>query len=536
MKKPTETFTYVALKLIDSVKHWNPRTQFEKAKLEELAADIKTNGIIQPLVLRKNGRRYQIIVGERRYRAAKIAKLDKVPAMVRELENAAAFQQTLSENLNRVDLHPVEEAQGFGRLRDEYDLPPKEIARRTGKTIPYVVNRLQLTTLAPPVAEEAMAMGDKLPLGHLQLVAQIGGGEVQHQFLVQITKAPYGRGLVSYDDAKKILGQYQRPLSTAQFVTTDPNLTSAPACPACPQNTTNLPREVFGVKELCTNIRCFIQKQRARMKQIVEEGDYSLIKDAQKLFPYQHNDSPMNEYVDLHAKRYDNRGNSDRTWGQWFKQRDGEYAPQMFVVMSPHSHRIVYVAKRNEAEAAVAQLKKLDPGVKRSNGLQRRKKSASEIEGERKRKATKTALDRVTLKIRDQLRKFGTLEEYNLALLALIAGLKHNFTFGEAMAEAAKSRGIELSDSEKKKSGYQVRQILADRMVERSAGMTGGELLALALEVTVLRQANAYDSSPAERTAAVFGVDFKEEVKRCLNELAEKTAKAKPGKAAAAGA
>jgi len=112
---------------------YQPRTRFREEALEELARSIQSSGIIQPLVLRKMGGRYHLIAGERRWRAAQRAGLQRVPAVLRDIPEEQVLELTLVENLQREDLNPVEEARAFDRLLNEFHLTQEEVADRTGK-------------------------------------------------------------------------------------------------------------------------------------------------------------------------------------------------------------------------------------------------------------------------------------------------------------------------------------------------------------------------------------------------------------------
>lgn len=126
---------------------YQPRTRFAEAGLEELAQSIRTSGIIQPLVVRKIGQRFQLIAGERRWRAAQRAELMRVPAVIREVGDEQALEITLIENIQREDLNPIEQARAFKRLMDEFHLTQDEVATRTGKDRATVANAVRLLTL-----------------------------------------------------------------------------------------------------------------------------------------------------------------------------------------------------------------------------------------------------------------------------------------------------------------------------------------------------------------------------------------------------
>jgi ParB family chromosome partitioning protein len=126
---------------------YQPRTRFAEAALEELAQSIRNSGIIQPLVLRRVGQRYQLIAGERRWRAAQRAELMRVPAVIREVGDEQALELTLVENIQREDLNPIEQARAFQRLMDDFHLTQDEVASRTGKDRATVANSVRLLSL-----------------------------------------------------------------------------------------------------------------------------------------------------------------------------------------------------------------------------------------------------------------------------------------------------------------------------------------------------------------------------------------------------
>src|SRR5712692_9161554 len=126
---------------------YQPRTRFAEAGLEELAQSIRTSGIIQPLVVRRIGARYQLIAGERRWRASQRAQLLRVPVVLREVSDEQALELTLIENIQREDLNPIEQARAFQRLMDQFHLTQDEVATRTGKDRATVANSVRLLTL-----------------------------------------------------------------------------------------------------------------------------------------------------------------------------------------------------------------------------------------------------------------------------------------------------------------------------------------------------------------------------------------------------
>lgn len=133
-----------------------PRQEFAENELNDLAASIKEYGIIQPLIVMKVGDGYQLVAGERRLRAAKIAKLSTVPVVIRDYDDAALAAVALIENLQREDLNPIEEAAAYYRLRDEFSLTQAQIATKVGRSRPYITNMMRLLQL-PDFVRELLA-------------------------------------------------------------------------------------------------------------------------------------------------------------------------------------------------------------------------------------------------------------------------------------------------------------------------------------------------------------------------------------------
>jgi ParB family chromosome partitioning protein len=141
-----------------------PRKTFDEDRLKELAESIKVQGLIQPVLVRKDGEGYLLIAGERRWRAAQLAGLQEIPALVREVSEAQAFELALVENLQRSDLNPIEEAEGYRRLVDEFGLTQEQVSQRVGKDRTTVTNALRLLGL-PDQVKQLVAEGT-LSMGH----------------------------------------------------------------------------------------------------------------------------------------------------------------------------------------------------------------------------------------------------------------------------------------------------------------------------------------------------------------------------------
>lgn len=162
-----------------------PRKRFDAQQLDDLADSVREQGIIQPLTVRRlSSGYYQIIAGERRWRAAKQAGLSEVPAVVIQADDRKVLELGLIENLQRADLDPMEEAEGYASLMNDYGLTQEEVARRMGKSRPAVANALRLLSL--PEAVRAMLMDGSLSAGHARAVLSVEGGEKAQTAFAQL--------------------------------------------------------------------------------------------------------------------------------------------------------------------------------------------------------------------------------------------------------------------------------------------------------------------------------------------------------------
>jgi len=177
---PTDDGTPRTLKLAQlQPGKYQPRTRMDEGSLYELAESIKAQGIMQPVLVRAVGpNRYEIIAGERRTRAAKLAGLDEVPVLVREVPDEAAAAMALIENIQREDLNPLEEAQGITRLVNEFHLTHEQAAQAVGRSRSATSNLLRLLNLAEPVQQ--MLMSGDLDMGHARALLSLDGA---HQIL-----------------------------------------------------------------------------------------------------------------------------------------------------------------------------------------------------------------------------------------------------------------------------------------------------------------------------------------------------------------
>ena len=160
-----------------------PRQSFEAEPLSELADSIKQNGVLQPIMVRKVGAKYEIVAGERRYQAAKIAGLKEIPVLIREVSDEDVFKLALIENLQRSDLNPIEEAKAYKSLIEEYNLTQEELSERISKSRTQITNTMRLLKLHDKV--QKMLIDGSISAGHARALL---GLEIQEEQLLTAQK------------------------------------------------------------------------------------------------------------------------------------------------------------------------------------------------------------------------------------------------------------------------------------------------------------------------------------------------------------
>jgi ParB family chromosome partitioning protein len=199
---------------------YQPRTKFHEEQLEELARSIRTSGVIQPLVLRTMGVRYQLIAGERRWRAAQRAGLHKVPAVIRDVSDAVALELTLVENIQREDLNAIEQARAFARLMQEFDLTQDDVAERTGKDRTTVANAIRLLKLEAAI--QNLIEEGRISAGHGRALLAIPDAKVRMSLAQRAAK-----GGITVRQLERIASKKERPHLVKEQLALDANTQAA---------------------------------------------------------------------------------------------------------------------------------------------------------------------------------------------------------------------------------------------------------------------------------------------------------------------
>jgi ParB family transcriptional regulator, chromosome partitioning protein len=198
-----------------------PRRVFEPTRLQELADSIRANGIIQPIVVRPSGGRYQLVAGERRWRAAKLAGLESIPAVIQDIPDERLLEITLIENIQREDLNPIEAATAFDRMSKELNLSHEQIGERTGKDRSTITNLLRLLQLPPDL--QALVANRRLSQGHARCLLGIPA-ELQREVAEKVVAQ--GLSVRQVESLTQRMTETRKPKSPKE-ITLDPNVKAA---------------------------------------------------------------------------------------------------------------------------------------------------------------------------------------------------------------------------------------------------------------------------------------------------------------------
>lgn len=369
----------------------NPRKRFDPAQLTELAASIKKHQVIQPILVRpwpnaKAGQPlYEIVAGERRWRASGQAELTHIPAIVRDMSDFEVLELQLVENLQRKDLHPLEEAEGYRRLLRKPDglqgyANADELAEKIGKSRSYVFQRLKLLDLAGP-GREAFA-DERISFSVALLIARLPNADDQAKATEAILTG-WGGEPMSYRTASEYLQrEFMLALDRAIFKITDASLVpAAGSCRDCQKRTGANPDLFDDVKkaDTCTDAACFHQKEeahRTRLKEAAEAKGMEVItgKEAKAAKPTSY--GGMKGYLELDKPHYAIDS------GKPLRKLLGKHTLPVKLLEDPHSGDLVEVVPEAEALKALKEAGKLTRAVMPTT-------SASQRQAEAKAKAEK---------------------------------------------------------------------------------------------------------------------------------------------------
>lgn len=279
----------------------NPRKTFRG--LDDLAKSMAAVGQIDAVMVRplpkeqQNGITHELVVGERRWRAAPLAKMKTISAVVRELDDKQVAEIQIVENDQREDVHPLEQAEGYRSLREVHGYSVEQIATKVSRTVGFVLGRLKLCTLTPEV--QAAFLAEAILPGVATLIARIPDAALQREALKRVAATKQEPGLVSVGEARDMLrNEFMLKLADAPFDRADAKLVeTAGACTTCPKRT-GAQAELFAdvdSPDLCTDPKCYRAKTVAHwglVKLRAKEEKQPVLSDAEikKVFPYESSD------------------------------------------------------------------------------------------------------------------------------------------------------------------------------------------------------------------------------------------------------
>jgi len=291
---------------------YNSRKTFDAEKMKELVASVVEKGILNPILLRTKGNKYEIVCGERRFRAATTAGLTEIPAVVRILTDQQALECMVIENLQREDVHPLEEAEGYEALMKKHGYKTvDDIAAKIGKSRGYVYGRLKLCELIPE--NRKLFYSGKFSPSVALLVAKVPPSLQLEAGKYIANGGDWGRGEpLNYRDAKGYIEEkLMVQIKEAQFDPKEKGLAGKCSCVECPRRTGNdqlLFADVQG-KDICTDPGCFEAKKNAtvqrEMSRLKEKGKTVISpEEAKQLFRYRGDESPDKKYIALDEHDY----------------------------------------------------------------------------------------------------------------------------------------------------------------------------------------------------------------------------------------
>ena len=255
----------------------NPRSEFEENSLNELAESIKSHGVLQPIIVRvhpEENKKFEVVCGERRYRASKIAKMKTIPVSVRELNDDEVFEIQIIENLERKDVHPMDEAIAFRRMLDSGKYSMEDIAAKVAKNTTFVTQRLKLNDLIPELQEDFLK--GEFGIGHAVLLARVT--EERQKKIIEDYRDGWATGYGTVNELRLELEDDDLNLDEAFFDTTDPSIfVPAGACTTCLKCSKANPVLFPEYEEnLCFDKTCFETKtevaKRAELNKVLKEN------------------------------------------------------------------------------------------------------------------------------------------------------------------------------------------------------------------------------------------------------------------------
>jgi ParB family chromosome partitioning protein len=411
----------------------NPRKSFDEVGLNELAASIKAQGILSPLVVRPVDHHFEIVAGARRYRAARLAGLETAPVRIVELTDAQAIETSIVENLQRRDVNPMEEASGFRILLDmgEPKYTIAQISARTGKTPAFIAARLRLTELVTPVVEAFYR--DEIGVGHALLLAKLQSAQ-QEEALAACYQEQYTSGAT-----KRVLLPVRHlqqwiehnillELASAPFPKDDAQLVpEAGACLDCPKRTGHNVLLFAGLAaehDSCSDPKCWTAKVEEHVRRTIAAKP-KLVQISTAYGPAKDGSAavPRNKYVEIRSEKPANQKQRD-----WPEYKTCKFTTEAIVTEGGEMGETKRVCANPDCPIHHARKQKpaMDAAFKAEQEKRRREEAIAQATGLRVLKATSDAVP-VRLMRRDLIfvteHIAATLDERRLAVIFRLHGI-----------------------------------------------------------------------------------------------------------------
>jgi len=476
----------------------NPRKHFDPEQLTELAESIKAHGVLQPILVRPNGKKFELVVGERRVRASKQAKIKTIPTISRELTDKEAVELQFIENLMRQDLKAIEEAKGYQYMIDKLKYTAEGLAEKIGKSKAYIYGRLKLANLCEmgQKALEEEVISNSIAL----LVARIPGEINQGTAIEEIVEGQWGDETMSFREAKDhIEERYMIRLKGSLFSTKDEKLTEAGSCTTCPKRTGNQ-KDLYPntSADVCTDPGCFRAKEEAHKLVLVQKAEAQgknvlSGKDAAKHMQY--NEVKRNStLVPLSTRNWED--GKSRTYAELL----GNKTPEITLIETPGG--LVPTVKRSEADEV---LRKKFKWAREAESNKEKDNLKGKKDREKKAIQTK-AFKEVLVLVAEKAKKLIATDDYWLFLAkAIIDGICNH----DQTAVLVKRREIDISKCERKWGGVDYGKAL----IRHLEAASGAERRSLIAEMLVQRSGDrdweGHLSSTYTDACKIYGIDHK---------------------------
>lgn len=504
----------------------NPRKRFDPEALQELAGSLRKHGILQPILCREHPTepgKLELIAGERRWRAAGIAKLTHIPVRIIAVDDLEMLELQVIENLQRQDLHPIEEAESYEALlaanKDNADYGVNEMAVRLKKSRAYIYARLKLCDLEPEA--RTAFYEDKLTASVALLVARIPVRELQLKALHEVTT---GETEQYYSDdegpmsarraAEHIQENYMLELKRAVFPIAQADLVAtAGACTSCTKRTGAQPELFSDVEsaDVCTDPTCFDQKKKAHIAKLAEAAEQTGQKvirgeTAEKIFPHEHS-SPRG-FI-----KPDSTPWQHLTEGKTYAEILGDEMPPAVMIENPHSGELISMVPEKEVFKALA-----SKGIKTSQEQHRERVKKEEDKNKLERDSRRMTLESIHAVVSERISAGETLQHEDLLMIAQASMAR---LWSDHRPTVCRLWGWDHKKHEEVRAGVD--------------GLSAGQLALLLMEIAIAPElaVNSYSSNEPTylvATAARYGVDLNA-TKKALRAEARERAKPKTQKA-----